>query len=52
MMSRKHRIPFEVSIDSFYNVNNLKAIEESIEQIKQGKVISKTMEELEAMGNE
>ncbi|MCF8020811.1 MAG: type II toxin-antitoxin system antitoxin, RelB/DinJ family [Firmicutes bacterium HGW-Firmicutes-2] len=51
-MSREHRIPFEVSIDPFYSVNNLKAIDESIEQIKQGKVISKTMEELEAMENE
>ena len=51
-MSREHRIPFEVSVDPFYSVNNLKVIDESIEQLKQGKVIVKTMEELEAMANE
>jgi DNA-damage-inducible protein J len=51
-MSREHRIPFEVSIDPFYSENNLKSIDKSIEQIKQGKVVVKTMEELEAMENE
>lgn len=51
-MSRERRIPFEVSIDPFYSERNLKAIDLSIEQIKQGKVIAKTAEELEAMANE
>ena len=51
-MSREHRIPFEVSIDPFYNASNLKSIDESIKQIDQGKVVVKTMEELEAMENE
>jgi DNA-damage-inducible protein J len=51
-MSREHRIPFEVSIDPFYSESNLKSIDKSIEQIKQGKVVVKTMEELEAMENE
>lgn len=51
-MSREHRIPFEVSVDPFYSANNFKVIDESIEQLKQGKVIVKTMEELEAMANE
>ncbi len=51
-MSREHRIPFEVSIDPFYSENNLKSIDKSIEQIKQGKVVVKTMEELETMENE
>ena len=51
-MSREHRIPFEVSIDPFYSPSNMKSIEESIEQIKQGKVVEKTMEELEAMEDE
>jgi DNA-damage-inducible protein J len=51
-MSRERRIPFEVSIDPFYSDSNLKAIDSSIEQIKQGKVIVKTAAELEAMENE
>lgn len=51
-MSRERRIPFEVSIDPFYSESNKKAIEESIQQLKNKKVISKTIEELKEMGNE
>ena len=50
-MIREKRIPFDVSIDPFYSENNIKAIKESIEQLKDGKVVVKTMEELEAMEN-
>jgi DNA-damage-inducible protein J len=48
-MSREHRIPFEVSADPFYSRINLDAIDESINQIAENRVIAKTMEELEAM---
>lgn len=51
-MTREKRIPFEVSIDPFYSESNMKAIEESIQQLKEGKVVIKTMEELEAMADE
>ena len=51
-MCREKRIPFDVSIDPFYSESNLRAIEESIRQIHQGKVVVKTMEELEAMADE
>ena len=51
-MIREKRIPFDVSIDPFYSENNIKAIKESIEQLKDGKVVVKTIEELEAMENE
>lgn len=51
-VSREKRIPFEVSIDPFYSSENMKAIDESIKQAKQGKVVIKTMEELEAMADE
>lgn len=51
-MSREQRIPFDVSIDPFYSESNMAAIEASIEQIRQGKVVIKTMEELEAMEDE
>lgn len=51
-MTREKRIPFEVSIDPFYSETNIKAIKESIKQLEKGKVVRKTLEELEAMENE
>ena len=51
-MTREHRIPFEVSADPFYSESNMAALDRSIEQIKEGKVVVKTIEELEAMENE
>lgn len=51
-VAREKRIPFEISIDPFYSDTNRKAIKESIEQVKQGKVVVKTIEELEGMENE
>lgn len=46
-------IPFTVSAgDPFYCENNMKALDESIEQVRAGKVVVKTIEELEAMENE
>ena len=51
-MSREKRIPFEVSLDPFYSESNMKAIQESVKQIEDGKVVVKTIEELEAMENE
>ena len=51
-MSRERRIPFEVSIDPFYSEKNMLAIDEAAQQIEQGKVVVKTIEELEAMENE
>lgn len=46
---REKRIPFDVSIDPFYSESNMKALTESIKQLKEGKVITKNLEELEAM---
>lgn len=51
-MTREKRIPFEVSVDPFYSDNNMQAIKESISQLKSGKVIEKTIEELEEMEDE
>lgn len=50
-MTREKRIPFEVSMDPFYSESNLAALDHSIQQLKEGKVVIKTMEELEAMEN-
>lgn len=51
-MSREKRIPFEVSVDPFYTERNVAAIEDSLTQIKEGKVAVKSLEELEAMVDE
>lgn len=51
-MTREKRIQFEVSMDPFYSESNLAALDHSIQQLKEGKVVIKTMEELEAMANE
>lgn len=51
-MCREKRIPFDVSIDPFHSENNIKAIYESIKQLDEGKVVTKTIEELEAMEDE
>lgn len=51
-MIRENGIPFEVSVDPFYTQNNMKALNESIKQLEEDKVIVKTIEELEAIVNE
>ena len=50
-MSREQRIPFEVSVDPFYSIGNMAAIDEAARQIEGGQVVVKTMEELEALAN-
>jgi DNA-damage-inducible protein J len=51
---RQRGIPFTITAepDSFYNPANMKWLEQSIEQGKQGRYIVKTMEELERMADE
>lgn len=48
-MTREHRIPFEVSYDPLYSDKNIIALQKSLQQIQSGKVVSKTIDELEAM---
>lgn len=51
---RDRRIPFEISApkDPFYSEDNMAQIRKANQQIKEGKVVIKTIEELEAMGLE
>jgi DNA-damage-inducible protein J len=42
----------EVSVDPFYSESNMAAIDEAAKQIEHGRVVVKTIEELEAMENE
>ena len=51
-VSREKRIPFEISADPFYSESNMAYLRQSIENAKQGRVIEKNIEELEAMEDE
>ena len=48
---RDRRIPFEITApaDAFYSEANMEQLKKAEQQVKSGKVIVKTMEELEAM---
>lgn len=48
---RDRRIPFEITApaDVFYSEANMEQLKKAEQQVKSGKVIVKTMEELEAM---
>lgn len=48
---RDRRIPFEVTapLDPFYSDSNMKFLQKADQQVKNGQVVVKTMEELEAM---
>ena len=48
-VSREQRIPFDVSVDPFYSKRNMASIDEAAEQIEQGRVIVKSLEELESL---
>lgn len=49
---REHQIPFKIAVDPFYSEENMKALEESFKQLEEGKVVIKSMEELEKMADE
>ena len=48
---RDRKIPFEVTApeDPFFSDSNMKRLQESEQQFRDGKVVVKTMEELETM---
>ena len=45
------RIPFDVSVDPFYSETNLSALKKSMEQAAGGKVVIKSLDELETIAN-
>ena len=51
---RDRKIPFDITAaeDPFYSESNMRHLLKSREQIKKGKIVVKTLEELEAMANE
>lgn len=50
-MVRANGFPFEVKADPFYSVENLAALAESLAQLKNGKVVNKSLAELENLAN-
>lgn len=49
---RERKLPFEVvASDPFYSENNMKHMQRSIQQLQEGRVIVKTMDELEELAN-
>ena len=48
-VSREKRIPFEITADTFYSESNMAQIRRADEQVGAGRVVVKTMDELEAM---
>ena len=51
-MIRENGIPFDVSADPFYSESNMIALDQSIKELEDGKTVTKTLEELEAMEND
>ena len=51
---RDRRIPFEIAApsDPFYSASNMEQLKKARQQVKDGQVIVKTMEELEALERE
>lgn len=51
---RERRIPFEITdeTDPFYSESNMRRLRKSIAEVQAGRVVAKTMEELEAMEDE
>ena len=50
---RERRIPFEIDapVDPFYSPSNMQALQESEQQYREGRTITKTLEELEALAD-
>ncbi len=49
---REHKLPFEIKSEPFYSESNLQALEKSIKELEEGKLVIKTMEELKEMEHE
>lgn len=49
---KEQKVPFEIEGDHFYSEENMEFLKKSIQQLKEGKVVVKTIEELERMTNE
>lgn len=48
-MIRENGIPFDVSVDPFFSEKNMQAIDESVKQLEEGKIVVKTLQDLKEM---
>ncbi len=51
-MTRENRVPFEVSLDPFYDNQNIHALKESIKQMQRGQTVTKTFKDLDILAGE
>ena len=51
-MAREKRIPFDVSMDPFFSQSNMTALSESLDQMRRGKTVTRTLDELDALADE
>ncbi|MBQ0050611.1 MAG: type II toxin-antitoxin system RelB/DinJ family antitoxin [Treponema sp.] len=49
---QENGMPFSVNIDPFYSEENMKFLDESIKELNSGKIVTKSMDELEKMADE
>ena len=49
-MVNENGLPFQPRADAFYSAPNVEALRRSIDQLRVGKTISKSLDELESMG--
>ena len=50
-MIREQRVPFDVSLDPFYSVSNTAALRASATELEDGKTVTRSLAELEALAN-
>ena len=50
-MIREQRVPFDVSLDPFYSVSNIAALRASAAELEQGKTVTHSLSDLEALAN-
>lgn len=50
-MTREKRLPFEPSLDPFYSEENLNRIRRGVQQLDDGRCVTKTIDELEQAVN-
>ena len=48
-LTREKRIPFDVAVDPFYDESNREALRKSMKQLREGRTVIKTMDDLKAM---
>lgn len=51
-VARERRIPFDVTLDPFDDARNQEALGRSMAELKMGRIVEKTLDELDAMAHD